>query len=271
MPVPTSINGLSETPTSNSPLGTETVGTQANAYFQAAFAFIKQIADGDGLAPTSALNFNGQKVTNAVGDPIKSTSTTLATGAQVQAVYKVGEVKMWHGAVANIAAVWGAGWQLADGTNGTADLKDSFVIGAGDIYAVNSTGGSTTAALATANMPAHNHVINISDPSHNHAISQTPHAHAVSDPGHYHPGSFWGYGGSWNLNLTGAGSDAAEGSGTGIGYTGIGIQAQYANVSNNAAVTGITASSNNTGSGSSFSILPPYYALCFIEYTGIGA
>lgn len=43
MPVPTAISQLSQTPGSNSPSGTETVGPVMNQYIQAAFAFIAQL------------------------------------------------------------------------------------------------------------------------------------------------------------------------------------------------------------------------------------
>ena len=61
-----------------------------------------------------------------------------------------------------------------------------------------------------------------------------------------------------NLGIFGAGT----GINIGASGTGIGIFASGSNIS---------ASSNNTGSGTPAASLPPYYALCFIEYTGIGA
>jgi hypothetical protein len=225
-------------------------------------------------------------------------------------VFRVGEVKMWHGAVANIAAAWGPGWQLADGTNGTANLTDKFIVGAGASYAPNAQGGASTFALSVAQLPPHNHVINIgdpghahniadsghvhgvSDPQHNHGLPQTPHGHGISDPGHVHGwsggyGQVYAYAGGGS-GLTG-GNTVNTGTTMQAAATGIGIQAQYANISINPAATGlsinnagtgigiyangtgITANSNNTGSGSAIENRPPYYALCFIEYTGIGA
>ena len=44
--------------------------------------------------------------------------------------------------------------------------------------------------------------------------------------------------------------------------TGISVNAAGTNASLNPATTGISI--QNTGSGTAFSILPPYYALCFI-------
>ena len=52
----------------------------------------------------------------------------------------VGSVMIWSGSVVSIPS----GWQLCDGTNGSPDLRDRFVVGAGSTYAVDATGGSTT-------------------------------------------------------------------------------------------------------------------------------
>lgn len=45
----------------------------------------------------------------------------------------------WSGAIVNIPS----GWSLCDGTNGTPDLRNRFVVGAGDTYDPDDTGGST--------------------------------------------------------------------------------------------------------------------------------
>lgn len=51
-----------------------------------------------------------------------------------------GIIVMWHGLIANIPA----GWLLCDGTYGTPDLRESFVVGAGDGVDPGGTGGATT-------------------------------------------------------------------------------------------------------------------------------
>jgi len=54
-------------------------------------------------------------------------------------------------------------WQACDGTNSTPNLKNKFIVGAGDTYAVNATGGRKTIAghrLTIAQMPSHNHSYN---------------------------------------------------------------------------------------------------------------
>lgn len=51
-----------------------------------------------------------------------------------------GLIAIWSGAIADIPA----GWQICDGTNGTPDLRNRFVRGAGGIYDPGDTGGFAT-------------------------------------------------------------------------------------------------------------------------------
>jgi len=48
-----------------------------------------------------------------------------------------GAILLWSGSVASIPS----GWVLCDGTNDTPDLRNLFVIGAGDTYDPADTGG----------------------------------------------------------------------------------------------------------------------------------
>ena len=61
----------------------------------------------------------------------------------------LGGIIMWSGATTAIPA----GWKLCDGNNGTPNLKDRFIVGAGGAYAMGATGGSTTTTLTSANLP----------------------------------------------------------------------------------------------------------------------
>jgi len=49
-----------------------------------------------------------------------------------------GIIVIWSGAIVNIPT----GWVICDGNNGTPDLRNNFVVGAGDTYAVNANGGA---------------------------------------------------------------------------------------------------------------------------------
>lgn len=51
-----------------------------------------------------------------------------------------GAVLLWSGAIVDIPG----GFVLCDGNNGTPDLRDRFVVGAGDTYNPDDSGGALT-------------------------------------------------------------------------------------------------------------------------------
>lgn len=220
---------------------------------------------------------------------MRGSTNGIWTGWRIWAAasqFVVNEIRMWNGTAtqAAITAAWGPGWRLADGTNGTVNLRDRFIVGSGTTYATGATGGVTGVTLSVANMPAHNHVINIGDPGHAHSVYDPGHAHGVGDPGHSHGVSDPGHshtftggslaiaGSSGGFFMTAGGTTGTSNNGSNISIygngTGIWIGASGTGVGVYANGTGITASSNNTGGGAAFGTLPPYYALCFVQYTG---
>lgn len=62
----------------------------------------------------------------------------------VKQVLPVGVILLWSGTVATVPPTF----QLCDGTNGTPDLRDRFVVGAGSTYTPGNTGGADTINLA---------------------------------------------------------------------------------------------------------------------------
>jgi len=68
-----------------------------------------------------------------------------------------GVILIWSGSLGSIPS----GFVLCDGTNSTPDLRNSFILGAGNSYAVGATGGSTDAIVVS-------------------------HTHSITDPGHVH-------------------------------------------------------------------------------------
>ena len=143
----------------------------------------------------------------------------------------VGGIIMWSGTIAAISSL--DGWELCDGSNGTPDLRDRFVIGATTDgsdntfpgLSVDESGGSADAVVV----------------EHNHGITDSGHAHSLSRES-----------GTNNVNTQ---SD------------------RYALATDNNAGTDSTTtqttgiSINNQGVSGTNANLPPYYALAFIMRT----
>ena len=75
-------------------------------------------------------NFTSEEVSNLQ-------SNVLADGSQPWQSVKmpIGAIIMWSGLGTEIPT----GWQICDGTNGTPDLRNRFVVGAGDTYTNGDT------------------------------------------------------------------------------------------------------------------------------------
>jgi hypothetical protein len=113
---------------------------------------------------------------------------------------------------------------ICDGTSGTPDLRDRFIVGAGSTYAVAATGGTADAVVVS-----HTHTANVSDPGHTHS----------QDVGYF---------------TAGGGSP---------GYTNS-FPVQTTSALVNTATTGITVTNESTGVSGTNANLPPYYALAYI-------
>lgn len=70
-------------------------------------------------------------------------------------VIPMGAIIVWNGSKDVIPE----GWNLCDGSNGTPDLRDKFVLGAGQIYSAGVIGGETKHTLTVEEMPAHFHYV----------------------------------------------------------------------------------------------------------------
>ena len=113
-------------------------------------------------------------------------------------------------------------------------LENNFLIGASSSYVVNSTGGNSSITLSTSNMPNHTHSFSAttgSSGSHSHTIGR----------------DFDGAAGSARSTVHAQGVSGAQ-------YT----SATSTDGSHTHSVSGAT---DSTGSGSSFSIMPPYLAV----------
>lgn len=139
-----------------------------------------------------------------------------------------GVIMMWSGSNNSIPS----GFVLCNGSNGTPDLRNRFIVGSGSSYSTGNTGGANSVTLSISQMP-----------SHNHSASSS-----VSDPGHSH--SFKGATGSSGSG-TSSRDSVPETQQTGSSTTGISV----------------STSIGNTGGNSSHENRPPYYALAYIMKT----
>jgi len=75
-----------------------------------------------------------------------------------------GVILIWSGSTGSIPN----GYVLCDGSNATPDLRNSFIVGAGNNYTVGQTGGSADAIVVS-----HTHTATVTDPGHIHNIKGT--------------------------------------------------------------------------------------------------
>lgn len=166
-------------------------------------------------------------------EPIYASDITpLIQDLRTRTIFCPGMILIWSGSSASIPD----GWTLCDGTNNTPDLRNRFVIGAGDTYEVAATGGEATHTLTSSEMPSHTHAAT--------TTSAGEHTHTL-----------------------GADQDAAQGTyGFSIHGSSTGAESYKGSTSSAGAHTH-TITVKETGGGKAHNNLPPYYALCYIMKT----
>ena len=191
----------------------------------------------------------------------------------------IGGIIMWSGTIASIPATW----QLCDGTNGTPDLRDRFVVGAkqddAGIAKTNLTGSLTQSGgsanhthSVTSNVAVDDHASHVHSGSGDHAS----HTHTYTEvPNHVHvenwPSSFTGATASFAQDTSTTGSTASNQStanptgGVATGTTaGPSATLTHGNTGNNTTTLSHSVTNNAVTSGNN-SVQPPYYALAFIQ------
>lgn len=136
-----------------------------------------------------------------------------------------GLISMWGGLIENIPL----GWGLCDGTNGTPNLVDRFIMGAITDGGMNKNGGANSISLSVNELPEHKHTVSIT--------SAGAHTHTYNDV---------------------AGNEGAWTGGTRVLKT----PASVSTGSSGSHTHGTTVS--NTGSGSAHENRPAYYTLAYI-------
>jgi hypothetical protein len=199
--------------------------TQINTAVDQAAAALP--ATGGTMTGPLALAANASSALQAV--PKQQLDSSIATAiASINSVPS-GMIAMWAGAATAIPS----GWFLCNGLNGTPDLRDRFVVGAGNSYAVGATGGSKDAVVV----------------SHSHGIT------IATSGSHYHTqrvdGVDWDTSGRTGYTYA-SGTQWTDGIRDSTAYT-----ANAGDHTHSATITteGVSGTDKN---------LPPYYALCFI-------
>lgn len=180
-------------------------------------------ATSDGLHCAWNADFDGNVT---VAGKVSAASLTVAGKSLLDLVYPVGAVYMSLKSTSP-ATLFGGTWTAING---------KFLLATDSTHAVNTTGGSATHTLTTAQMPSHTHrvqgYVDAENVGHDHSIPNI----RTGQSGEY--GAYtetWGYGsGSRDL------------------YT------DHTDITHNHRVD---ITSQSTGSGTSFSLMPPYLAV----------
>ena len=163
--------------------------------------------------------YNPSTNTLKVGNIIDSSGNASA--------FVTGMILLWYGDTSNIPG----GWVLCDGNNSTPDLRDRFVIGAGNNFNAGSTGGSNSVTLSTSNLPSHRHFVVSNDLGGQNRTKSNDSANNQVRKGTGAGNLYESY------NLASTGSDAASGR------------------------------SSAVGDGTAIDNKPAYHALCYIMKT----
>jgi len=147
-----------------------------------------------------------------------------------------GVILLWSGSTGSVPV----GWYLCDGTNGTPDLRDRFIIGAGNSYAVNATGGSADSIVVS-----HTHTASTASSGvHSHEVVSGGGGTSVGGFGQSNSNGFIGYSEATTYYADGN-------SGTQL------VQDAGAHTH--------TVTVNSSGASGTGANIPPYYALAYIQ------
>lgn len=193
---------------------------------------------------SSSLNVGGALTVG--GTTTLSADPTLALQAATKqyvdnstsASFPSGGIIMWSGSIASIPA----GWYLCNGSNGTPDLRNRFIVGAGSTYNPATTGGSADAIVV----------------SHTHTYSGN-----TGSAGSHRHGLNANTGGTIKILGTQTskvgGIDNANSEVWQYSYNGYNIMEEAG--SHQHSFSGTTSANGSSGTNAN---LPPYYALAYI-------
>lgn len=174
------------------------------------------------------------------------TSNGSAWVSTAPSPFTTGMIMLWSGSIATIPS----GWALCNGSSGTPDLRDRFIVGAGSTYAVAATGGSANAIVVS-----HTHTASTNTTgAHTHYVFEgAGYAYSYANPAIPDQSI------SNGLNDGGASSYLMSGPNTTTGQPKANMGLTSSNGSHSHTVT-----VDSTGSSGTNANLPPYYALAYI-------
>jgi len=193
------------------------------------------VLDASGRVPTEIWLFTGysykfilKNADDVLIQTLDNIYPILQNAPESAPAVPTGAILLWSGSTGSIPS----GWLLCDGTNGTPDLRDRFIIGAGNNYAVNATGGTADAVVV----------------SHTHTPTTT-----FNDPGHNHQPAGGGFFRTLSSSLPQGG-----------GYTGSGGSSDPDVTTETTGIT-VSVAIATTGVSGTGANIPPYYALAYIQ------
>ena len=220
---------------------------------------------------------------------VNATNTSSIYYKLMKLIYPVGSL-YWSSKSTNPASLFGGTW---------VQIKDRFVLACGDTYtSVGATGGASSVTLSVSNMPSHTHSFTPSGSvsSHTHGLNNHTHSfsgttggmsanstgtmqaqriitgnkddtNAVVFSGNISMLSTSDYGGtSWGRGKKNASGFKIDVSHT-HSFSGTTGEASGSTASATPTFTGSAGTTSSNGSGSSFSILPPYVVKYCFERT----
>lgn len=218
--------------------------------------------------PTVPTQAPGNNSTRAASTAFVQAALSLAGGVAA------GIIALWSGTIISIPA----GWQLCNGTSGTPDLRNMFIVGAGATYSPGATGGAASVTPTTSTDGSHAHggatanftLLAAHIPAHTHPFTATNGGVTSNESAtHTHTTNFG------NIALpTGppSGSFVLTGAGGSVGVASLSQSANHTHTFGGSvgSTGGSSAHQHNisTDGGHNHTVnvptLPPFYALAFI-------
>ena len=226
--------------------------------------FSGDISGSGELYVSESATISGSLTVNSIADASSASNYNFLVQENNSLVKQVnaapipqGGIIMWSGTISNIPS----GWSLCNGSNGTPDLRNKFVVGA----------HSDLSGEAKTNIQGGQYTKTGGDISHNHGGDTDDHTLTTSQiPSHTHT-----YKDSYyiEINDPGVGQNGAVG---GVDYVGpTKYKGSGDSDTDNKYIYYRNGTTNTTGNGASHNHditsdlhIPPYYALAFIMYTG---